>query len=334
MKNKAFKIAAVTLLGVLTLAGCSSSKEVASMKGAKITEQDLYNELKKDTNTTGQVLTGMILNNITDKEYGSKVDTKEIDKQYNDMQEQNGGKKAFEDLLKQNGLTTKTYKESIKSQLAFKEMLKAHMEIKEDDLKETWATYHPSVDTQIIKLDSADAANAALKEIKDGKSFDDVAKDKSLDETTKADGGKVTFDSTYTTKPEHVSIPDTVKEAAYKLEDGAVSEVLTATDMTTGAESYYIVKMIKNQKKGNDYKKFEKELTKLTEEAKLADPTFQQEVIGKELEKANVKIADKDFKDILTPYLPQKEVKTEESSKADKKDDKKDEKKEETDSTK
>ena len=92
--------------------------------------------------------------------------------------------------------------------------------------------------------------------------------------------------------------------------------------------------MVKNQKKGDDYKKFEKELTKLTEEAKLADPTFQQEVIGKELEKANVKIADKDFKDILTPYLPQKEVKTEESSKADKKDDKKDEKKEETDSTK
>ena len=332
MKSKSFKLAAVTLLGVLTLAGCSSSKEVASMKGAKITEEDLYKELKKDTNTTGQVLTGMILSNITDKEYGSKVDTKEIDKQYNDMQEQNGGKKAFEDLLKQNGLDVKTYKENIKSQLAYKEMLKAHLDIKEEDLKATWATYHPSVDTQIIKLDSEDAAKAALKEINDGKSFDEVAKAKSLDETTKADGGKVTFDSTFTTKPEHVAVPDAVKEAAYKLEDGKVSEVITTTDMTTGTDAYYLVKMVKNQKKGNDYKKFEKELKELTEEAKLADPTFQQEVIGKELEKANVKISDTDFKDILTPYLPQKEEKADDSK--DKKADKKEDKKEETDSTK
>ena len=330
MKSKSFKLAIVTLLGVVALAGCSSSKEVASMKGAKITEQDLYNELKKDTNTSGQILTGMILSKITDKEYGSKVDAKEVDKQYNEMQEQSGGKKPFEDLLKQNGLTTKTYKESIKSRLAFDEMLKAHMEIKEEDLKETWATYHPSVDTQIIKLDNADAANAALKEITDGKSFDEVAKEKSLDEITKNDGGKVTFDSTYTTKPEYVAVPDAVKEAAYKLEDGAVSEVITATDMTTGADSFYLVKMVKNQKKGNDYKKFEKEITKLTEEAKLTDPTFQQETIGKELEKANVKISDADFKDILTPYLPQKEEKTEESKASDKKEDKK----EETESTK
>ena len=341
MKNKSFKLAAVTLLGVLTLAGCSSSKEVASMKGAKITEEDLYKELKKDKNTSGQVLTGMILNEITDKEYGSKVDQKEVDKQYNEMQEQNGGKKAFEDLLKQNGLDVKTYKESMKTQLAYKEMLKAHVKITDEDLKQTWATYHPSVDTQMIVLGSEEEANAALKEINDGKSFDEVAKAKSTQEATKKDGGKVTFDSTYTTKPERVAIPDTVKEAAYKLEDGKTSEVIKATDMTTGADSFYIVKMVKNQKKGNDYKKFEKELKAITEEAKLADPMFQQEVIGKELEKANVKISDPDFKDILTPYLPKKEETKDtkeqdkkSDKKADKKDDKKDDKKETTESSK
>ena len=332
MKKRSLKLAAVTLLGVLTLAGCSSSKDVATMKGAKITQEDFYKELTKDKQTSGGVLTGMILNKIVEKEYGSKVDSKEVDKLYNEQQEQYGGKKAFEDVLKQNGLDVKTFKENIKSQLAMQEMYKAHLDIKEADLKETWATYHPSVDTQIIVLDSEEDAKKALKEINDGKSFDEVAKDKSLEQATKEDGGKVTFDSTYTTKPEMVSIPDTVKEAAYKLENGKVSEVITATDMTTGADAFYIVKMVKNQKKGNDYKKFEKELTKLTEETKMADPTFQQEVIGKELEKANVKIEDTEFKDILTPYLPKKEEKKDESK--DKKEDKKEEKEESTDSTK
>ena len=186
-------------------------------------------------------------------------------------------------------------------------MLKAHLDIKEEDLKATWATYHPSVDTQIIKLDSEDAAKAALKEINDGKSFDEVAKAKSLDETTKADGGKVTFDSTFTTKPEHVAVPDAVKEAAYKLEDGKVSEVITTTDMTTGTDAFYLVKMVKNQKKGNDYKKFEKELKEIAENTQMSDATFQQTAIGEELDKANVKISDQDFKGILDAYLPQKE---------------------------
>lgn len=308
MKKKSLKLAAVSLLGILTLAGCSGGKDVATMKGGKITEDDLYAELKKDPQTA-TALTNMIIGKVTENSYGKDVKQEDVDKEYKKMEEQQGGKKPFEELLKQNNLDVKTYKESIKSQLAFQEMLKSNLKITDADLKETWKTYHPAVDAQIALFDSKEDAEKALKQINDGTDFTKVAKEQSKEETTKKDGGKITFDSTMKTKPENVMVPDQVKEEAYKLEDGKTSGVITAQNMQTGADSFYIVKMVKNQKKGNDYKKYEKELKEITEQTKMQDPTYQQKIVGEELDKANIKITDDAFKNILDPYLPKKEEK-------------------------
>ncbi|MEG0550334.1 MAG: peptidylprolyl isomerase [Vagococcus sp.] len=329
MKNKSLKLAAVSLLGILTLAGCSGGKDVATMKGGKITEDDFYTELKKNPQTA-DALTNMIIGKVTENAYGKDVKQEDVDKEFKKMEEQQGGKKQFEDVLKQNNMDVKTYKESIKGQLAFQQMLKSNLKITDNDLKETWKTYHPAVDTQIALFDSKEDAEKALKQVNDGTDFTKVAKEQSKDEATKKDGGKLTFDSTMKTKPENVMVPEQVKEEAYKLEDGKTSGVITAQNMQTGADSFYIVKMVKNVKKGNDYKKYEKELKEITEQTKMQDPTFQQKIVGEELDKANIKITDEAFKDILTPYLPQKEEK-----KDNKKDDsKKSEKKETTESKK
>ena len=85
-----------------------------------------------------------------------------------------------------------------------------------------------------------------------GDDFSKLAKDKSTDTTTKEDGGKVKFDSTTTT------VPTEVKEAAFKLKDGQVSDVITSTNTSTYATEYYVVKMVKNQNKGNDMDKYKK----------------------------------------------------------------------------
>lgn len=313
MKKRTLKLAAVSFLAVLALAGCSGSKDIATMKGGKVTEADFYEALKTSQTAT-QTLQTLVINKVIDNAYGSDVKTKDVDAKYDEYLEQYENKKALEEAIASAGYTVKSFKENIKSGLAFEAMLKAHLDITDDDLKETWATYHPSVDAQIISLDTEEDATAALKEITDGKSFDEVAKEKSTDTTTKEDGGKVTFDSTTTTTPEYVSIPDAVKEEAYKLEDGKVSGVITATNSQTGADAFYIVKMVKNQKKGNDYKAFEKELKEITETTKMADGTFQTEALGEELDKAKVTIKDDDFKSILEQYLPQKEETTSSST--------------------
>lgn len=65
------------------------------------------------------------------------------------------------------------------------------------------------------------------------------------------------FDSTTTT------VPAEVKEAAFKLKDGQVSDVITSTNASTYTTEYYVVKMVKNQNKGNDMDKYKKELKEI-----------------------------------------------------------------------
>ncbi|MEO2498495.1 peptidylprolyl isomerase, partial [Enterococcus faecalis] len=144
---------------------------------------------------------------------------------------------------------------------------------------------------------SEDDAKAVKKEITDGGDFTKIAKEKSTDAATKKDGGKIKFDSQATT------IPAEVKEAAFKLKDGEVSEPIAATNMQTYQTTYYVVKMTKNKAKGNDMKPYEKEIKKIAEETKLADQTFVSKVISDELKAANVKIKDDAFKNALAGYM-------------------------------
>lgn len=55
------------------------------------------------------------------------------------------------------------------------------------------------------------------------------------------------FDSTTTT------VPAEVKEAAFKLKDGQVSDVITSTNASTYTTEYYVVKMVKNQTKATTW---------------------------------------------------------------------------------
>ena len=87
------------------------------------------------------------------------------------------------------------------------------------------------------------------------------------------------------------------------MKDGEVSDVITAMDSSTYQSSYYIVKMEKNSSKGNDMDKYKKELKQIAEDTKMADQTFSSEVISKELKKANVKIKDDSFENILSDFL-------------------------------
>ncbi|MFX4100822.1 peptidylprolyl isomerase, partial [Enterococcus faecalis] len=175
--------------------------------------------------------------------------------------------------------------------------LKDHLKITDEDLKTAWASFHPEVEAQIIQVASEDDAKAVKKEITDGGDFAKIAKDKSTDAATKKDGGKIKFDSQSTT------VPAEVKEAAFKLKDGEVSEPIAATNAQTYQTTYYVVKMTKNKAKGNDMKPYEKEIKKIAEETKLADQTFVSKVISDELKAANVKIKDDAFKNALAGYM-------------------------------
>ncbi|MBU5365072.1 peptidylprolyl isomerase [Enterococcus devriesei] len=295
MKKKIL-LATAGLLSVIVLGACSgsSNQDIATMKGGKITVEDFYNEAKKEQ-TNQSLVRNMIIYKVFENAYGDKVTDKQIDKEYEKSEKQMGD--SFESQLKSAGYTKKTYKEYLKQSLAFQEGLKAHVKITDKDVKAAWDSFHPEVTARIILASSEDEAKEIKKQLDDKGDFAKIAKEKSQDSTTKEDGGEIKFDSQSST------VPAEVKEAAFKLKDGEVSDVITSMDSSTYQSSYYIVKMEKNSSKGNDMDKYKKELNQIAEDTKMADQTFSSKVIADELKKANVKIKDDTFENILSDFL-------------------------------
>ncbi|HGF7425039.1 TPA: peptidylprolyl isomerase [Enterococcus faecium] len=293
MKKRFLALAIV--LGAGLLSGCTNAgeKTAVSYKGGTISEQEVMDSLKKMQGADSTVQQ-LIVYQVFEDKYGDDVSTKEVDSQYDQTKKQLGD--SFDSQLKTAGYTEETFKDSIKQSLAFQEGLKKHIKLTNEDLKTAWKTFHPEVEAQIIQVASENDAKDVKKAADKGDDFSKLAKDKSTDTTTKEDGGKVKFDSTTTT------VPTEVKEAAFKLKDGQVSDVITSTNTSTYATEYYVVKMVKNQNKGNDMDKYKKELKEIATDTKLSDSTFQNKVIGEVLKDANVKIKDKDFENVLSTF--------------------------------
>ncbi|MCD5199926.1 peptidylprolyl isomerase [Enterococcus faecium] len=293
MKKRFLALAIV--LGAGLLSGCTNAgeKTAVSYKGGTISEQEVMDSLKKMQGADSAVQQ-LIVYQVFEDKYGDDVSTKEIDSQYDQTKKQLGD--SFDSQLKSAGYTEQTFKDSIKQSLAFQEGLKKHIKLTDEDLKTAWESFHPEVEAQIIQVASEDDAKDVKKAADKGDDFSKLAKDKSTDTTTKEDGGKVKFDSTTTT------VPAEVKEAAFKLKDGQVSDVITSTNASTYTTEYYVVKMVKNQNKGNDMDKYKKELKEIATDTKLSDSTFQNKVIGEVLKDANVKIKDKDFENVLSTF--------------------------------
>ncbi|TKM50681.1 peptidylprolyl isomerase [Enterococcus faecium] len=293
MKKRFLALAIV--LGTGLLSGCTNAgeKTAVSYKGGTIREQEVMDSLKKMQGADSAVQQ-LIVYQVFEDKYGDDVSTKEIDSQYDQTKKQLGD--SFDSQLKSAGYTEQTFKDSIKQSLAFQEGLKKHIKLTDEDLKTAWESFHPEVEAQIIQVASEDDAKDVKKAADKGDDFSKLAKDKSTDTTTKEDGGKVKFDSTTTT------VPAEVKEAAFKLKDGQVSDVITSTNASTYTTEYYVVKMVKNQNKGNDMDKYKKELKEIATDTKLSDSTFQNKVIGEVLKDANVKIKDKDFENVLSTF--------------------------------
>ncbi|MGJ7833276.1 peptidylprolyl isomerase [Enterococcus faecium] len=288
-------LALTIVLGTGLLSGCTNAgeKTAVSYKGGTISEQEVMDSLKKMQGADSAVQQ-LIVYQVFEDKYGDDVSTKEIDSQYDQTKKQLGD--SFDSQLKSAGYTEQTFKDSIKQSLAFQEGLKKHIKLTDEDLKTAWESFHPEVEAQIIQVASEDDAKDVKKAADKGDDFSKLAKDKSTDTTTKEDGGKVKFDSTTTT------VPAEVKEAAFKLKDGQVSDVITSTNASTYTTEYYVVKMVKNQNKGNDMDKYKKELKEIATDTKLSDSTFQNKVIGEVLKDANVKIKDKDFENVLSTF--------------------------------
>lgn len=298
MKTRS-KLAAgfLTLMSVATLAACSgktsNGTNVVTMKGDTITVSDFYDQVKTSKAAQQSMLT-LILSRVFDTQYGDKVSDKKVSEAYNKTAKGYGN--SFSSALSQAGLTPEGYKQQIRTTMLVEYAVKeaAKKELTEANYKEAYKNYTPETSVQVIKLDAEDKAKSVLKDVKaDGADFAKIAKEKTTATDKKVE---YKFDSAGTT------LPKEVMSAAFKLDKNGVSDVVSTVDSITYKTSYYIIKVTDKTEKKSDWKSYKNRLKEVILKDKTSDRAFQNKVISKALEKANVKIKDKAFAGILSQY--------------------------------
>ncbi|MFS9230569.1 peptidylprolyl isomerase [Streptococcus australis] len=310
MKKK-FVAGAVTLLSVVALAACAKSgsdKDIVTMKGDTITVGDFYDEIKYNQGAQ-QYLFQMTINKVFEKEYGSKVSDKDVEKKVDEQKKQLG--EAFNSYLTQQGLTEETNKQQIRSNLLLEYAVDQAIskELTDEAYKKAFETYTPEITANVIKLDSEEKANEVLASVKaEGADFAQIAKENSTDASTKENGGEIKFDSGTTT------VPTRVKEAASKLDVNGISDVVIDPASQKSAGAYYIVKVTKKEEKGSDWKKYEKRLKEIMTAERKNDANFIRSIIAKAMTNANIKVKDDAFKATFNQYMQNIGATTEDSS--------------------
>ena len=310
MKKK-FVAGAVTLLSVVALAACAkggSDKDIVTMKGDTITVGDFYDEIKYNQGAQ-QYLFQMTINKVFEKEYGSKVSDKDVEKKVDEQKKQLG--EAFNSYLTQQGLTEETNKQQIRSNLLLEYAVDQAIskELTDEAYKKAFETYTPEITANVIKLDSEEKANEVLASVKaEGADFAQIAKENSTDASTKENGGEIKFDSGTTT------VPTRVKEAASKLDVNGISDVVIDPASQKSAGAYYIVKVTKKEEKGSDWKKYEKRLKEILTAERKNDTNFIRSIIAKAMTNANIKVKDDAFKATFNQYMQNIGATTEDSS--------------------
>lgn len=220
-KNIISKISSILIVSLM-LTGCgkeveikNGSKVTVSLNKTKITATEYYNEIKEDNISK---IVDMIDHNLFDKKYKTTDDEKDsIENQIKQIKSYYGNDdKTYENILKQYfGVSDeKELREKLsleyKRKLAIKEYIKENLsdnEIKKyynDNIFGKVSAKHIliAIDTKSDETDDEKTkkeeeakkeAENIIKELDNGKKFEDLAKEYSQDESTKLSGGDLGY---------------------------------------------------------------------------------------------------------------------------------------------
>lgn len=273
-------------LGTLMLSACGakdSSEAIATSKVSTITKGDFDKQLKERYGK--DMLYEMMAQDIITKKY--KVSDDEVDKEFKKAKEQFGDQ--FKVVLESNRLKDEEdFKNQIRFKLAMNEAIKKS--ITDKDVK---ANYKPEIKASHILVNDEKTANDIKKQLDEGASFEDLAKQHSQDPGSKENGG----DLGYFGPGKMVS---EFEEAAYKLKVGEISTPVKSSN------GYHIIKLT-DKKELKPYDEVKDSIRKDLEEQRLADQTAGQKILLDEFKKADIKVKDSDLKDTFSRLSEQQQ---------------------------
>lgn len=274
MKKAMLALAATSVIA-LSACGTSSSDKIVTSKAGDITKEEFYEQMK--TQAGKQVLNNMVMEKVLIKNY--KVEDKEVDKKFDEMKKQYGDQ--FDTLLKQQGIKEETLKTGVRAQLAQEKAIEKTITDKE--LKDN---YKPEIKASHILVKDEATAKKVKEELGQGKSFEELAKQYSEDTGSKEKGGDLGFFGPGKMVKEF-------EEAAYKLKKDEVSEPVKSQF------GYHIIKVTDIKEPEKSFEQSKADIKKEIVQKKAQDGEFMNELMMKEIKKADVKVDDKDLKDLF-----------------------------------
>ncbi|HDR4603995.1 MULTISPECIES: peptidylprolyl isomerase PrsA [Bacillus cereus group] len=274
MKKAMLALAATSVIA-LSACGTSSSDKIVTSKAGDITKDEFYEQMK--TQAGKQVLNNMVMEKVLIKNY--KVEDKEVDKKYDEMKKQYGDQ--FDTLLKQQGIKEETLKTGVRAQLAQEKAIEKTITDKE--LKDN---YKPEIKASHILVKDEATAKKVKEELGQGKSFEELAKQYSEDTGSKEKGGDLGFFGPGKMVKEF-------EEAAYKLKKDEVSEPVKSQF------GYHIIKVTDIKEPEKSFEQSKADIKKEIVQKKAQDGEFMNDLMMKEIKKADVKVDDKDLKDLF-----------------------------------
>lgn len=164
---------------------------------------------------------------------GITVTVEMVDQQMAELRqvaEENNGPDSFENWLQANRWTEEAFRDA----LAYEILTERVSATVTADVPLSV----PQVRARYIQVDDVTLAQSLLEEARNGADFSALAREHSLDPSTAADGGHLGFFSRGT-----LLVPE-LEEAAFALQEGEVSDVITATNADGSETVYYLLQVV------------------------------------------------------------------------------------------
>lgn len=218
-------ILAIALIIVLVNPPFSSGSDaVANVNGDKITKDELYEELVTAGGQT--TLSNMITQKLIDQaadDAGVTVTDEDLDAEVATLEEQFGGADQLNSALMQYGMTMDDLREEAKTQVIVRKILEPQTSVTDEDIetyynenKASFATPE-KVRASHILVATKEEAEEIKKELDNGADFATLAKEKSTDTASAANGGDLGFFS-------QGDMVESFEKAAFALDINEISE--------------------------------------------------------------------------------------------------------------